>query len=77
MKPTTILYLENLLKREQANLHSEVIQSINLCYNITNGKCNTDNKTYSKIDDVLYLGYRQRLENIEEMIRELENLLPK
>lgn len=77
MKGTTILYLENLLKREQADLYSKFVQSVNLCHNITDGKCNTNNKTYFKINGVLYLGYRQRVEDIDKMIKELNNLLPK
>lgn len=76
MKVNTIFYLKSVLEKEQRKLHDDFIKSVNFCFS-PDGKLNVKQKEYSKINEVLYLGYTQEHANFSEMIKELNELLPK
>jgi hypothetical protein len=77
MKVDTIIYLTNILKQDQQKLHKEFVDSVNLCFDPITRKLNITQQEYSKLNDTLYLGYRKRYEQLNGMIKELNNLLPK
>ncbi|MDO8611097.1 MAG: hypothetical protein Q7R95_11280 [bacterium] len=77
MKVDTIFYLKSILELKKQKLHNIHVESISFLYNPKTGHLNISNKEYSKYNDTLHLGFRQQLAIFNEMIQELNNLLPK